>query len=168
MCQSLARPDPQFCQQFGVSREKLLATPEASACAAYARYILDVGAQGDVLDLYMAVASCLVGYGEVGLWLRKRVAMGEAKIEGNTYAKWINDYSGEDFLAAVNRGIGQSHRVGCAAREAHSLRKPGEARGAGPADARKAREADGHLARMCPPRARFLGNGHEAALVDTS
>lgn len=83
-----------------------MSTPEASACAAYARYILDMGTQGDVLDLYMAVASCLVGYGEVGLWLQKRVETGEAKMDGNPYARWMSDYAGADFQAAVNRGIG--------------------------------------------------------------
>jgi hydroxymethylpyrimidine/phosphomethylpyrimidine kinase len=67
---------------------------------------LDVGAQGDILDLYVAVASCLIGYGEVGLWLQKEVKAGRAKKEGNLYAKWMEDYSGKDYLDAVDRGIG--------------------------------------------------------------
>lgn len=53
----------------------------------------------------MAVASCLIGYGEVGLWLQKRVASGEATLEGNPYARWVSDYAGEEFLGAVRRGI---------------------------------------------------------------
>ncbi len=56
----------------------------------------------------MAVASCLVGYGEVGLWLRRRVETGQAKLEGNPYRRWMEDYSGPEFLAAVDRGIGES------------------------------------------------------------
>jgi hydroxymethylpyrimidine/phosphomethylpyrimidine kinase len=56
----------------------------------------------------MAVASCLIGYGEVGLWLRKEVDAGRAKLEGNPYKRWIEDYSGPDFIGAVNRGIGES------------------------------------------------------------
>lgn len=83
-----------------------MSTPESPACSAYARYILDIGAQGDVLDLYLAVASCLVGYGEVGLWLQKRVREGEAKMVGNRYKKWMEDYAGKEFLDAVDRGIG--------------------------------------------------------------
>jgi hydroxymethylpyrimidine/phosphomethylpyrimidine kinase len=86
-----------------------MSTPESPACSAYARYILDIGAQGDVLDLYLAVASCLVGYGEVGLWLQKRVREGEAKMVGNRYKKWMEDYAGKEFLDAVDRGIGGSH-----------------------------------------------------------
>lgn len=59
----------------------------------------------------MAVASCLIGYGEVGLWLQKRVRTGEAKMEGNVYKRWMEDYAGTPFLEAVDRGIGQSFRV---------------------------------------------------------
>lgn len=96
----------QYCESFGISLADLLSTPEAAPCAAYARYILDIGAQGDILDLYVAVASCLIGYGEVGLWLQKEVKEGRAKMDGNIYSKWMADYCGEDFIGAVNRGIG--------------------------------------------------------------
>ncbi|WVQ72676.1 phosphomethylpyrimidine kinase [Cryptococcus sp. DSM 104548] len=94
-----------YCEKFGISLSTLQSTPESAPTSAYARYIMDIGSQGDILDLYMAVASCLVGYGEVGLWLKKQVEVGEAKVEGNLYGKWIEDYSGDDFLGAVNRGI---------------------------------------------------------------
>nr|XP_018261804.1 phosphomethylpyrimidine kinase [Kwoniella dejecticola CBS 10117]OBR83962.1 phosphomethylpyrimidine kinase [Kwoniella dejecticola CBS 10117] len=94
-----------YCESFGISLKELEAAPEASPCAAYARYVIDIGTQGDILDLYMAVASCLVGYGEVGLWLKSQVEKGEAKLEGNLYKRWMEDYSGADFLRAVERGI---------------------------------------------------------------
>lgn len=29
-------------------------------------------------------------------------------MEGNLYKRWMEDYSGEDFLGAVDRGIGMS------------------------------------------------------------
>ncbi|WRT68741.1 phosphomethylpyrimidine kinase [Kwoniella shivajii] len=94
-----------YCESFGISRAQLEAEPESSPCAAYARYVIDVGTQGDILDLYMSVASCLVGYGEVGLWLQKQVELGEATLEGNIYKRWMQDYCGEDFLHAVEIGI---------------------------------------------------------------
>lgn len=90
-----------------MTRSQLLSEPESSACSSYARYILDVGVQGDILELYVAIASCLIGYGEVGLWLQKQVEGGKAKMEGNLYKRWMEDYAGEDFLGAVNRGIGE-------------------------------------------------------------
>lgn len=76
----------------------LTSAAESPANAAYSRYILDVGAKGDVLDLLVAVASCLIGYGEVGLRLQHLK-------EGNPYGRWIEDYSGEEFQSAVQRGI---------------------------------------------------------------
>ncbi|OWT38380.1 phosphomethylpyrimidine kinase [Cryptococcus neoformans] len=94
-----------YCQEFGLSLADLEETPESANCSAYARYVIDIGTQGDILDLYMAVASCLVGYGEVGLWLKKQVERGEAKVEGNLYGRWMTDYGGREFLNAVNRGI---------------------------------------------------------------
>ena len=98
----------QYCEGWGISLEDLSATRESAACSAYARYILDVSSQGDVLDLYLAVASCLLGYGEVGLWLKRGVELGRFKIEGNPYGSWIETYSGEDYLKAIFTGIGAS------------------------------------------------------------
>jgi hypothetical protein len=98
----------QYCSEFNITLPQLLRTPESSTTSAYARYILDIGAQGDILELYVAIAACLIGYGEVGLWLQKQVRLGEAKLEGNLYKRWMEDYGGEDFLGAVDRGIGTS------------------------------------------------------------
>jgi len=96
----------QYCSEFNITPTQLLRTPESSTTSAYARYILDIGTQSDILELYVAIAACLVGYGEVGLWLQKQVALREAKVEGNIYKRWMEDYGGEDFLGAVDRGIG--------------------------------------------------------------
>lgn len=58
----------------------------------------------------MAVAACLLGYGEVGLWLKKESLKPETWVltEGNPYAKWMEDYGGEHYQGAVKLGIGQS------------------------------------------------------------
>ena len=103
---STSGADDQYCSEFNITLPQLLRTPESSTTSAYARYILDIGTQGDILELYVAIAACLIGYGEVGLWLQKQVRLGEAKVEGNLYKRWMEDYGGEDFLGAVDRGIG--------------------------------------------------------------
>ena len=56
----------------------------------------------------MALAACLVGYGEVGLWLKKEAAKPNSwvKWEGNRYLKWMEDYAGKDFQDAVSDGLG--------------------------------------------------------------
>jgi hydroxymethylpyrimidine/phosphomethylpyrimidine kinase len=57
----------------------------------------------------MALLACLLGYGEVGLWLKK-----EASIEGswvvlenNPYKKWMDAYSSERYQQAVKLGLGR-------------------------------------------------------------
>lgn len=72
--------------------------------------MLDVAAQGSVLDTYVAVLSCLIGYGEVGLWLAHRVDAGEAVLEGNPYRRWMEDYAGAEFIGAVRTGIANLER----------------------------------------------------------
>lgn len=100
-------PVLQFCKSFGVSLEDLQNAQESPANSAYSQYILDIGVQGDVTELLVAVFSCLLGYGEVGLYLKRKLedGSGEVVLEGNRYKRWIQDYSGADFQGAVNRGI---------------------------------------------------------------
>jgi hydroxymethylpyrimidine/phosphomethylpyrimidine kinase len=56
----------------------------------------------------MALAACLLGYGEVGLWLQREAKRPQswAKLEDNPYKAWIEDYAGEGYQAAVKVGIG--------------------------------------------------------------
>jgi hydroxymethylpyrimidine/phosphomethylpyrimidine kinase len=57
----------------------------------------------------MALAVCLLGYGEVGLWLQREAKGPQSwvKFEDNPYKTWIEDYSGENYQAAVKVGIGE-------------------------------------------------------------
>jgi hydroxymethylpyrimidine/phosphomethylpyrimidine kinase / thiaminase len=57
----------------------------------------------------MALAACLIGYGEVGLWLQREARkqpQSWVKMENNPYRKWIEDYSGESYQSVVKIGIG--------------------------------------------------------------
>ncbi|KZP13804.1 hypothetical protein FIBSPDRAFT_921540 [Athelia psychrophila] len=102
-----SRTHTSFCADWDVSRDELEATPESLATMAYGSYLIDVGLQGDTAKLVMAVSACLFGYGEVGLWLKKEAAKPNSwvVIEGNPYQKWIEDYSGPLYQAAVTKGI---------------------------------------------------------------
>ncbi|KAI9453742.1 Phosphomethylpyrimidine kinase-domain-containing protein [Russula earlei] len=97
-----------FSAQWGVDLTQLESTPESSACTAYGAYIMDIGIRGDAASLLVALAACLLGYGEVGLWLQREANRPEswARLENNPYRKWIEDYSGERYQAAVKVGIG--------------------------------------------------------------
>ena len=59
-----------YCNSWGISTEELLNTIESPNNIAYTRYLTDVGHSGTLLDLLVAVASCLLGYGEIGRKLK--------------------------------------------------------------------------------------------------
>lgn len=56
--------------------------------------------------------ACLLGYGEVGLWLQKESKYENSWVimEGNPYKLWIDDYSGDIYQKAVKEGLG-SHSI---------------------------------------------------------
>jgi len=96
-----------FCQHFGIAIEELENTPESSATTAYGAYILDMGLQGDGMKLLMALIACLLGYGEVGLWLQSEASREKSWVilDGNPYKKWIDVYSGAHYQEAVKKGL---------------------------------------------------------------
>ncbi|KAJ7221532.1 Phosphomethylpyrimidine kinase-domain-containing protein [Mycena pura] len=96
-----------LCAEFGVSQDELERTEEAIETTAYGCYLMDVGVQGDTTKLLMALLACLLGYGEVGLWLKSEAARadGAVVLEGNPYRRWIEDYSGPQYQGAVRVGL---------------------------------------------------------------
>jgi len=88
----------EYCAGWGLTEAEMQALPESSATMAYTRYVLDKGHQGDLLDLYVALAPCVIGYGEIGA----RLAGDPATVrDGNPYASWIDMYSGDDYQPAA-------------------------------------------------------------------
>ncbi len=94
------------CAAWGLSEADLLALPEADQNLAYTRFVLDKGAGGDLLDLLVALAPCVVGYGEIGLRLAKASPSAD-----NPYREWIETYSGEDYLGVAHAAVAQLDRV---------------------------------------------------------
>ena len=91
----------QYCSEFGITKQQIEGTRESVACQAYSRYILDIGAAGDLLGLYVALAPCLLGYGVVAQRLYDDP---ESKREGNVYWRWVENYVAEDYKEAVGKG----------------------------------------------------------------
>jgi thiaminase/transcriptional activator TenA len=83
-----------FCAGWGLDEDDMGTLPEASQTMAYTRYVLEKGLQGDLLDLYVALAPCVIGYGETGARLKDDP---DTKYEGNPYASWIAMYSSDDY-----------------------------------------------------------------------
>jgi thiaminase/transcriptional activator TenA len=84
----------QFCEGWGLTEADMAAAPEASACMAYTRFVLERGMAGDLLDLHAALAPCIVGYAEIAARL---AADPETRMEGNPYTAWIEMYAGDDY-----------------------------------------------------------------------
>lgn len=104
----------QVCQDsFGISREELEhKTPESAATLSYTRFVMETGRSGDVLDLLVAVAPCMLGYAEVGLWLSEH----QKPVDDPAYRAWIKVYSGQEFQEANQKAM--------ALIEARALRDP--------------------------------------------
>ena len=100
-----------YCAGWGLTEADLAALPEDPANMAYTRFVLERGLAGDLLDLLVALAPCVVGYGEIGLRLANDPA---TKRDGNPYAKWIETYSGEDYQAVARGAVSQLDRVAAA------------------------------------------------------
>lgn len=92
----------RLCGAWGLSPDDLERTPEGRATTAYTRYVLDTGLRGDLLDLHVALAPCVIGYAEIATALAARPG---GVSESNPYRDWILEYSGEAYreVAAAAR-----------------------------------------------------------------
>ncbi len=84
----------EFCASWGLTEAQMAAVPEAPETMAYTRYVLEKGVQGDLLDLHVALAPCMLGYGEIGHALAHNP---DTKIAGNPYVPWIEMYASADY-----------------------------------------------------------------------
>ncbi|KPL55189.1 thiaminase II [Prosthecomicrobium hirschii] len=81
----------RLCAGWGLGPSELERAPEGRATIAYTRFVLDCGQRGDLLDLYVALAPCVVGYAEIAAALARRPG---GISESNPYRDWILEYSG--------------------------------------------------------------------------
>ncbi|MEQ8395040.1 thiaminase II [Thalassobaculum sp.] len=108
----------QYCAGLGMTEAEMAAVPEDPACVAYTRFVLDRGHAGDLLDLYAALAPCVIGYGVIGARLAADPATRRGA--GNPYDAWITMYSGPDYREVVRKSVAQIERL--------AVRRGGEAR----------------------------------------
>ena len=94
----------QYCAGWGLDEAAMEAAPEDPATIAYTRYVLETGLRGDLLDLHVALAPCVVGYGEIGARLAADPA---TKTDGNPYREWIAMYAGADYQEVAGAARGQ-------------------------------------------------------------
>lgn len=91
----------EFCAGWALSEADMENQPEAGATLAYTRYVLERGLTGDLLDLQVALAPCIVGYAEIGARL---VAAGAAT-GANPYRAWIEMYGGAEYQDVARQAM---------------------------------------------------------------
>lgn len=99
-----------YCRSWGIDEEQLEDLPEATATMAYTRYVLERGLGGDVLDLHVALAPCVIGYAEIGARLL-REARDDGTLDGNPYRAWMELYAGEEFQDAAREAVTHLDRL---------------------------------------------------------
>lgn len=97
----------KYCGGWGLTESDMARVPEARQTMAYTRYVLERGMAGDLLDLSVALAPCVLGYGEIG---HRLVGAGTAR-DGNPYKSWIEAYGGADYQRAVRMAGAQLDRL---------------------------------------------------------
>jgi thiaminase/transcriptional activator TenA len=91
-----------YCRQWGITEHDLARLPEDRATMAYTRYVLDAGNRGDLLDMHVALAPCLVGYGEIANTLNSDPTTVR---DANPYDAWIAMYESDAFQSAMRSEI---------------------------------------------------------------
>lgn len=81
-----------------LDEEQMAATPEADATIAYTRFVLEKGLAGDLLDLQVALAPCIVGYADIG---RALATDPTTRMEDNPYRAWIETYASSDYQSVA-------------------------------------------------------------------
>jgi len=95
----------RLCAHWGLSPAGIEATPEHRATVAYTRFVLDCGMSGDLLDLHVALAPCVLGYAEIG---RALAPAGVEALDAHPYREWIGEYASDayqDVAAAASRHL---------------------------------------------------------------
>ena len=97
----------KFSAGWGLNEAEMAALPEDTATTAYTRFVLEAGQAGDLLDLHVALAPCIIGYAEIGATL----AAGGGPTD-NPYREWIEMYAGAAYQQLAREEIETIERLG--------------------------------------------------------
>ncbi|MCM5552329.1 thiaminase II [Pleomorphomonas sp. NRK KF1] len=84
----------KYCEGWGLTPADLETSEEDMPTTAYTRFVLDWGVRGDLLDLHVALAPCMIGYGVIA---RRLAAIPGALDASNPYAPWIAEYAADGY-----------------------------------------------------------------------
>lgn len=96
------------CAGWGLTPADLEAAPEAMETTAYTRFVIDAGLRGDLLDLHVALAPCVIGYAVIA---ERLAAIPGALDSENPYAFWIGEYASDGYRAVSDAAIANLDRM---------------------------------------------------------
>lgn len=85
----------KYCADWEIKTSELNDLVTSPANKAYTDYVMDQGMKGGLLELYVALSPCAVGYAEIGQWLNNDP---NTKRAGNPYLDWIEMYSSDEYV----------------------------------------------------------------------
>ncbi len=95
-----------YCAEWGLGEPEMAAEPESVETVAYTRFVMERGTAGDLLDLQVALAPCVLGYAEIGAALQHHAGA------GNRYGAWITSYAGADYQQSARDARATLGRTG--------------------------------------------------------
>ncbi len=87
----------RLCAGWGVTAVALEAASEHTTTLAYTRFVLDCGQSGDLLDLNVALAPCVIGYAEIA------ARLAPSATPDHPYREWIAEYAGDAYQTVAAR-----------------------------------------------------------------
>ena len=90
----------KYCKKFKISKTKILMTKEKAPNKNYTNYVLKIGQKYSLLELYVALSPCIIGYGEIGYQLSKDKNWKKSK-----YSSWIKMYASKEYQNLVRDNI---------------------------------------------------------------
>jgi len=90
----------KFCKKWNISANQLKKVKVLKPNKAYTDFVLNVGKNGNNLDLFICLAPCIIGYGEIGFRLSKIRNWKKSK-----YKEWIATYSSKEYQAVAKENI---------------------------------------------------------------
>jgi len=89
-----------YCKKWKIPLKSLTNIKIEKANSAYTNHVLNVGKNGNNLDIFTSLSPCIVGYGEIGFKLSKIKNWKKSK-----YNSWIKMYSSKEYQKIAKDNI---------------------------------------------------------------
>ena len=89
-----------YCKKWKIPLRSLSNIKVERANSAYTDHVLNVGKNGNNLDIFSCLSPCIIGYGEIGFNLTKIKNWKKSK-----YSSWIKMYSSKEYQQVAKDNI---------------------------------------------------------------